>query len=301
MAEQVAEEDKDSQQERPEDFSEDDSDSDEELPEELAGGKGGCNCIWKRVLNGAKISAAPTTVDPVKRVNRFRALSAPGGKIEHDGQEAKEALSTDAKTALATWAAVKPTGSQRDKRKTRKSASSNVVNLKVDSDVEKLTKLIASAKKYKHGQKLPDVKCKDGEFLSVVDSGSVVVVADASKTFPKLPVKQGEAARKGVAYVSASGDIIPNRGEVVVDLKAENGVLLEKIAWQNAPVNMPILSVKYLAKRGSRVNFWNKGGVIKLPDGNRIPFYEAAGVYFVKLKIQPPEGSNLPPFGGQGS
>ena len=173
--------------------------------------------------------------------------------------------------------------------------------MKVDSDIEKLTKLIASAKKFKPGQKLPNVKCKDGEFLSVVDSGSVVVIADATKTFPKHTVKPGEDAKKGVAYVAASGDIIPNRGEVVVDLKAENGVVLEKVAWQDAPVNMPILSVKYLAKRGSRVNFWNKGGVIKLPDGSRVPFYEAGGVYFVKLKIQPPGGSDLPPFGGQGS
>ena len=129
----------------------------------------------------------------------------------------------------------------------------------------------------------------------------MVVVADASKTFPNLSVKEGDAKKKGVAYSSASGHVIPNRGEVTMNLKAENGVVLEKVTFQDAPVNMPILSVKYLARRGSRVTFWDKGGVIKLADKTRIPFYEAGGVYFVKLKVQPQEGSELPPFGGQGS
>ena len=122
-----------------------------------------------------------------------------------------------------------------------------------------------------------------------------------TKTFPHQSFKEGEAAKTGVAYSSAPGHVIPNRGEVTMDLKAENGVVLEQVTFQDAPVNMPILSVKYLAKRGSRVSFWNKGGVIKLPDGIRIPLYEAGGVYFVKLKVQPPEASELPPFGGQGS
>ena len=135
----------------------------------------------------------------------------------------------------------------------------------------------------------------------MVDCGSVVVIADASNTFPKLKVEAGEGAKKGIAYVAADGGIIPNRGEVTVTLKAENGVKLDNVKWQDAPVNMPILSVKYLAKRGSRVTFWNKGGIIKLPDGQRIPFYEAGGVYFIKLKIEPPEASDLPPVGGQGS
>ena len=112
---------------------------------------------------------------------------------------------------------------------------------------------------------------------------------------------EGVQSKKGVAYVAASGDIIPNRGEVTVSLQAENGVVMSDMKWQAAPVHMPILSVKYLTKRVSRVNFWNKGGIIKLPDGSRIPCYEAGGVYFAKLNVHPPEASGLPPFGGQGS
>ena len=70
---------------------------------------------------------------------------------------------------------------------------------------------------------------------------------------------------------------------------------------QNVDVGMPVLSVKHLAKRGSRVTFWDEGGVIVLPDGNTIPFYETHGIYYVKFKVKPPADSEMPTFGGQGS
>ena len=93
-----------------------------------------------------------------------------------------------------------------------------------------------------------------------------------------------------------------NEGEVKVDLVAENGSKLTGFKWQNLPgIKVPVIAVKHLARKGARVSFWDGGGVIKLPDGHKIPFHEVAGVYFVKMKVMPPEGSNLPPFGGRGS
>ena len=94
---------------------------------------------------------------------------------------------------------------------------------------------------------------------------------------------------------------MPNLGEVKVTLKAENGVCLENMKWQHADVNMPIMSVRRLTKKGSTVEFNDTGGKINLPDGSVIPFYMMNGVYFVKLLVMPPDGSNIPPFGGLGA
>ena len=135
----------------------------------------------------------------------------------------------------------------------------------------------------------------------MIDSGSVVTGANADKVFPNHPVHASKAQKEGVVYTSASGGTMPNLGEVKVDLVAEHGTKLENLKWQNVDVNVPILSVKHLARKGAKVTFWNGGGVVKLPNKDRIPFWETGGVYFVKMKKLPPPGSEQPPFGGHGS
>ena len=72
-------------------------------------------------------------------------------------------------------------------------------------------------------------------------------------------------------------------------------------AGKHVDVGMPVLYAKTLAQHGSRATFWNHGGIIALPDGNTNPFYETRGIYYVKFKVMPPKGSDLPVFGGQGS
>ena len=126
--------------------------------------------------------------------------------------------------------------------------------------------------------------------MSVLDNGSVETVANAKKTFPGHKVSESAGSKKGVNYVAADGGLMPNLGEVEVTLTAENGVRLENMKWQHADVNMPIMSVRRLTKKGSRVEFHDKGRTIKMPDGNIIPFYMLNGVYFVKLLIEPPKG-----------
>ena len=70
------------------------------------------------------------------------------------------------------------------------------------------------------------------------------------KTFPKHAVTPSSASKKGAAYVSASNTVMPCRGEVTTTLTAENGAKLEGVKWQDADVNMPVLSVRKLAKKG---------------------------------------------------
>ena len=107
------------------------------------------------------------------------------------------------------------------------------------------------------------------QFISCVDSGSVETVADAKKTFPDHAVVPSTASKNGVACVAADGGVMPNRGEVSVGLTAGD-VDLGAMKWQDAKVNMPILSVRRVARKGSRVEFWDGGGVIKLPCGQKI-------------------------------
>ena len=78
-------------------------------------------------------------------------------------------------------------------------------------------------------------------------------------------------------------------------------VCIGPIKWQDANVNMPILSVRKIAKKGSKVEFWDDGGQIILPTGQKVPFFVYQDVYLIKLLVKPPEKSGLPPFTGPGN
>ena len=94
---------------------------------------------------------------------------------------------------------------------------------------------------------------------------------------------------------------MPNRGEVTFTARTENGVEIPNMKFQDADVSMPILSVKCFTKRGSRFTFHDTGGHIRMPDKTKIPFYLINGVYILKLIVDPPTGSQLPPFHGPGN
>ena len=64
---------------------------------------------------------------------------------------------------------------------------------------------------------------------------------------------------------------------------------------------MPIISVRRLVRKGSKVEFAGKGGIITLPDGKKVSFKQMRGVYVVRLLVVPPDGSDQPGFTGPGS
>ena len=135
----------------------------------------------------------------------------------------------------------------------------------------------------------------------MVDSGSVDDVADVNNEFPDHTVKEGKAQQQGVKYVAAGGAEIPNEGESKVTLMSDDGFLLPQITFQNAKVGMPIMSVRRLVRKGSKVEFEDDGGTITLPCGKTVTFKERHGVYFVKLYVVPPENNDQPGFTGLGS
>ena len=85
--------------------------------------------------------------------------------------------------------------------------------------------------------------------------------------------------------MAAGGAEIPNEGESTATLRSDDGVLLPQFKFQNAKVGMPILSVRRLARKGSKVEIVDDGGVITLLCGRTVTFKERPGVYFVKLYV----------------
>ena len=107
----------------------------------------------------------------------------------------------------------------------------------------------------------------------------------AKKVFPGLKVKPSKGSQQGMKYVAAGGHEIPNRGEVKVEGVTEQGAKLN-LTYQDAAVDMPILSVGELADTDHKVDFEKHGGeIIHKPTNTITPFIRRAGVYFVKLLV----------------
>ena len=121
----------------------------------------------------------------------------------------------------------------------------------------------------------------------MVDSGSFCHAIDASTEIPDheiILLSDNEKSQDGEA---ADGSIIKRLGRVktqgTVDGKALN------VTWNVMKVKVPILSVRRLVYDNHNVRFKKGGGYIRnLKTGEKIPFFEFQGVYFLKLKITPP-------------
>ena len=118
----------------------------------------------------------------------------------------------------------------------------------------------------------------------MVDSGSSVTIANCAKVFHGHNVKPSAGSRNGVKYSDASGGDIPNRGEVIVTHRVDDGTEID-IPFQDGDVQVPIISVKDFVHTGSVVKFKRNGGTIRLPGGSIMRFLEKCGVYFVCLNI----------------
>ena len=88
-----------------------------------------------------------------------------------------------------------------------------------DSDLEALEKML-TANMDKEAQPPPEIK---DHVWSMLDSGSEPTIADCAKVFPSHPIQKSEGQEMGVAYKSASGQLIPNEGQVNVVHHDQNG------------------------------------------------------------------------------
>ena len=74
-----------------------------------------------------------------------------------------------------------------------------------------------------------------------------------------------------------------------------DGIALD-IAWQSMKVKAPMQSVRKLVRDKHHVRSREGGGYIKnLRTGQRAPFFEYQGVYYLKMKILPPSDKSIAP------
>ena len=179
--------------------------------------------------------------------------------------------------------------------------------IETDDDVDKLSKLLCGATKKQSAKtlrrmredaelddlaKLVERKSTTVDFIArasrrvwaMVDSGSFVTIANCAKAFPGHEVQPSAGSKSGVKYSDASGGDIPNRGEVVITHRMEDGTEID-IPFQDGDVQVPIISVKDFVHKGSVVKFKRNGGSIRLAGGTVMRFVEKCGVYFICLNI----------------
>ena len=94
----------------------------------------------------------------------------------------------------------------------------------------------------------------------IVDSGAAASVLPVGM-LDDYSVKQGEAARKGVHYLTADGGRVPNVGETRLRLFTKEKVKCN-VNFQVAEIQTPTLSVGTLTAMGNTVNFTRFGGTI---------------------------------------
>jgi hypothetical protein len=125
----------------------------------------------------------------------------------------------------------------------------------------------------------------------VMDSGASESVAHPSMC-PQYRVKPSAGSNAGQKYVSASGDVIANLGEQLLDAETDDG-MSSRIRYQSADVSRPLNSVSEICDAGGTdgqyVVFSKYGGVImNLETGRRTPFERVDGIYELGLWIKPP-------------
>jgi hypothetical protein len=131
----------------------------------------------------------------------------------------------------------------------------------------------------------------------VMDSGASESVAHPSMC-PQYPVQPSAGSMSGQKYVSASGDVIANIGEQILDVETDDGMATQ-IRYQSAEVSRPLNAVSEICDAGGvdgqYVVFSKYGGMImNLETGRRTPFERVEGIYELGIWVKPPESSVFP-------
>ena len=266
-----------------EDDSEDDSDDDSD-----DGILRPCGAVWKthpprRTL--ALPNVDRSSANDVALHNPFEALA---------DEDMEEPIAD-----LTSWAHKVTTA-------TSKKGKSKSWKIETDEDLENLGNLLCSANKRPSAKALRRIKEDDLDSLArlverksstpdsvkkasrkvwaMVDSGSFVTIANCGNAFLGHEVNPSHGSMNGIKYSDASGGDIPNRGEVVVTHRLDDGTEID-IPFQDGDVQVPIISVKDFVHKGSVVKFKRNGGTIRLPSGTRMQFMEKCGVYFICLNV----------------
>jgi hypothetical protein len=127
-----------------------------------------------------------------------------------------------------------------------------------------------------------------------VDSGACDNVADPEQ----LPcaVRETEASRAGSNFASATGEPIPNMGEMMVPMLTREGTM-RNMRITAAPVTKPLASVMKIVEAGHMVVFDKTGSYIfNHASGELNVLREEDGNYMLDVWVRPDEDNGVSTF-----
>ena len=121
-----------------------------------------------------------------------------------------------------------------------------------------------------------------------VDSGACETVANPEE-MPGYEVTETTESKKGINFCSATGEEIPNLGEMTIPMiTRESSVRSMRICA--APVAMPLASVKKMCTAGHMVVFDSDGSYIMNKQSGEInQLREHDGNYMLDVMVPPPD------------
>ena len=135
-------------------------------------------------------------------------------------------------------------------------------------------------------------QAEDGwlQVKGVMDSGASESVAPANLA-PQYTVTSSPGSLVGQEYTSASGNVIPNLGEKVLDIVMEDGRETQ-VKYQVADVSRPLNSISEICDAGGKygqiVLFGRTGGaILNLETGIQTPFAREDGIYTMDVWVKP--------------
>jgi len=124
-----------------------------------------------------------------------------------------------------------------------------------------------------------------------VDSGACDNVISPDDV-PEQQVMESSASKKGENFYSATGEPIPNLGDIKLPMIMREGTS-RGMLMRAAPVSKPLASVKKICQAGHAVVFDDEGSfIINKTTGEMNWMREDDGNYMLDAWVPPPESSN---------
>ena len=177
-------------------------------------------------------------------------------------------------------------------------------------DLDKISEIVKPLPEDRKGltkifDKVSRISLDADERLVMVDSGSFCH-AISPETLPNHEVTALSKHENNQDAESACGGIMKRLGRIKTQGLVD-GISLN-VRWNAMNVKVPILSVRKLVRDNHNVWFEKHGGyILNLNTGEKIPFFEFQGVYYLKMKMLPPDFpssqlcSDQPLFARQGA
>ena len=134
-------------------------------------------------------------------------------------------------------------------------------------------------------------------FEVILDSGAADHVTDNTEA-PGYSIEPSAGSKAGKGFIAANGARIPNRGQMTLALKTEEGRSINS-TFQVCQTNRPLWSVGKICDSGCKVVFSkDKAEVVQETTGKAVCSFERqGGLYVGMLKLSPPKNQT---FQGQG-